>query len=103
MRKFDIESFLPAPTVGEIKIDLTAGTGQNVIHKTVQQVYAISRDDFNTREILMVPEADRDKFFDELRKNYPVRREFQNTKIACTDKNIANVLAGLGFKVSNEK
>jgi erythronate-4-phosphate dehydrogenase len=101
--KFDTESFLPAPAVGEIRVDLGDGQEQNIIHETVQQVYAIGRDDFNTREILMVPETERGKFFDDLRKNYPVRREFQNTKIACTDKIVANILAGLGFKVSDEK
>jgi erythronate-4-phosphate dehydrogenase len=101
--KFDAESFLPAPAVSEIKVDLDVGDEQNVIHETVQQVYAIGRDDFNTREILMVPETERGKFFDDLRKNYPVRREFQNTKIVCTGKNMANILAGLGFKVSDEK
>ena len=101
--KFDAESFLPAPAVSEIKVDLDAGDPQNIIHETVQQVYAINRDDFNTREILMAPAGQRGKFFDDLRKNYPVRREFQNTKIGCTDKNMANILAGLGFKVSDEK
>jgi erythronate-4-phosphate dehydrogenase len=101
--KFDAESFLPAPAVSEIRVDLATGDVQNVIHETVQQVYAINRDDFNTREILMAPAGQHGKFFDDLRKNYPVRREFQNTKIGCTGKNMANILAGLGFKVSDEK
>jgi len=101
--EFDAESFLPAPAVSEIRVDLTAGDKQNVVHQTIQQVYAISRDDFNTREILMAPAGQRGKFFDDLRKNYPVRREFQNTKIGCTGKNMANILVGLGFKVSDEK
>jgi hypothetical protein len=51
----------------------------------------------------MTPAGQRGKFFDDLRKNYPVRREFQNTKIGCTGKNMANILVGLGFKVSDEK
>jgi erythronate-4-phosphate dehydrogenase len=101
--QFDAASFLPAPAVSEIRVDSDAGREQDVIHQTVQRVYAINRDDFNTREILMTPVANRGRFFDDLRKNYPVRREFQNTKVDCTSKNIANILAGLGFKVSDEK
>jgi erythronate-4-phosphate dehydrogenase len=101
--EFNADSFLPPPAVSEIRIDSTAADEQSIIHETVQRVYAINRDDFNTREILVLPEADRAKFFDDLRKNYPARREFQNTKIVCTGKNTANILAGLGFKVSDEK
>jgi erythronate-4-phosphate dehydrogenase len=101
--KFDAESFLPPPAVSEIRVDLDAGDTQDVIHETVQKVYAINNDDFNTREILITPAGQRGKFFDDLRRNYPVRREFQNTKIACTGKNVADILAGIGFKVSNEK
>jgi erythronate-4-phosphate dehydrogenase len=67
----------------------------------VQQVYPIHRDDFNMREILMVPAEQRGKFFDDLRKNYPVRREFQNTSVVVPARNrqLVETLSGLGFKV----
>jgi erythronate-4-phosphate dehydrogenase len=98
--EFNAASFSPAPTVGEIRIDsVDAGKEQDIIHQTVQQVYAINRDDFNTREILMVPEANRGRFFDDLRKNYPVRREFHNTRVLVKDENsrLARKLKGIGF------
>ena len=101
--KYKIEDFLPPPTVPQITIDKIGTDQQSLLHHIVQQVYAINRDDFNTREILMTPAGQRGRFFDDLRKNYPVRREFQNTKVDCTSKNMANILAGLGFKVSDEK
>jgi len=97
----DAGDFLPEPDVPEIKVDERAADEQTIIHDTVQQVYVINRDDFNTREILLVPQAERGAFFDDLRKNYPVRREFQNTAIVGLDKEspLAKKLGGIGFKV----
>ena len=97
----DADDFLPAPEVPEIKVNERAADEQTIIHDTVQQVYVINRDDFNTREILLVPEAERGGFFDDLRKNYPVRREFQNTAIVGLNEEspLAKKLGGIGFKV----
>ncbi len=102
------EDFLPEPDVKQIVIDAAGGEEQEILNQTVQQVYAINRDDFNTREILMVPENSRGRFFDDLRKNYPVRREFQNTRIVMAteskfNKKLLDKLTGIGFKVGNAK
>ena len=95
--------FLPAPQVAEIVIDSAeyAKDEERVLHDTVQQVYVINRDDFNMREILLQPETERAAWFDKLRKEYPVRREFQNTKVTMPGVECCaiNKLAGLGFKV----
>lgn len=99
--KHSINDFLPVPDVPEITVDPAVGEEQTIIHDTVQSIYVINRDDFNTREILIVEPDGRGKWFDDLRKNYPVRREFQNTKIVIDDKEskLARKLAGIGFKV----
>jgi hypothetical protein len=48
----------------------------------------------------MVEQEKRGKFFDDLRKNYPVRREFQNTKIIMTSENgLKAKLRGIGFQI----
>jgi erythronate-4-phosphate dehydrogenase len=96
-----VEDFLPAPEIAEISVDPGSGDEQRIIHDAVQQIYVINRDDFNTREILIVPEEERGKWFDDLRKNYPVRREFQNTKVVLTkdDATLARKLKGIGFKI----
>ncbi len=95
--------FLPPPDVAEIVIDPEeyARAEERVIHDTVQQVYVINRDDFNMREILLQPDDERGVWFDGLRKNYPRRREFQNTKVVIPDIEccIVNKLSGIGFKV----
>ncbi len=108
-----IEDFLPAPLVPEIRVESSNKDEQEILHEMVQQVYPINRDDFNTREILMVEAQERGKFFDDLRKNYPVRREFQNTKVIIggsvpstslrTRQRIADRLEGIGFKVKRQK
>jgi len=91
--------FLPDPAVPEIRITEQQDSEQ-IIHHTVQQVYAIHRDDFNMREILLQPKEQRGVFFDNLRKNYPIRREFQNTAVllADTQSPLARKLEGIGFR-----
>ena len=100
--EYDAADLLPAPQVGEVSLEGRTGDEQAIIHDVVQQVYVINRDDFNTREILLVEPEARGKFFDDLRKNYPVRREFQNTKVTGVrkDSSIAGKLSGIGFAVS---
>jgi erythronate-4-phosphate dehydrogenase len=99
--------FLPEPKVSEIHItpeDLKLDP-EHIIHDTVQQVYVINRDDFNTREILQQEPEKRGEFFDLLRKNYPQRREFQNTRVYLPDAGClaAKKLAGIGFVVCQSK
>jgi erythronate-4-phosphate dehydrogenase len=98
--KYNIEDFLPPPKVPQIVIEKVGPDLQQVLHETVQQVYVINRDDFNTREIAMVEPEKRGKFFDDLRKNYPVRREFQNTTVILNQhsETFTNMLKGIGFK-----
>jgi len=100
--KYEVKDFLPKPAVAEIRISNVAGDEQQILHETVQQVYCINRDDFNTREIAMVEPGKRGKFFDDLRKNYPVRREFQNTIIILKQSRpaLADAIKGIGFKVN---
>jgi erythronate-4-phosphate dehydrogenase len=99
--KHKIEDFLPSPKVPQIVIEEIGPDQQEILRDVVQQVYTINRDDFNTREIAMVEPQIRGKFFDDLRKNYPVRREFQNTTVIfkqpCPP--FAKKLEGIGFIV----
>lgn len=104
---FTEADFLPAPQVPEIPItpEQISGPLETIVHDTVQQVYVINRDDFNTREILTVPEPERGPFFDHLRKEYPQRREFQNTAVVVPagQTPLAEILSGIGFQVRTQK
>jgi erythronate-4-phosphate dehydrogenase len=86
-----IPDFLPEPGLPRLTID----TAANSEH----------RDDFNTREIAMVAPEKRGEFFDDLRKNYPVRREFQNTEIilGAEEARVAEKLAGIGFRIKKSR
>lgn len=99
--EYTVDDFLPDPEVPLIAIDPDSASRQAIIHDTVQRIYVVNRDDFNTREILIVPEGQRGKWFDDLRKNYPVRREFQNTRIElkAPDEILQSRLKGIGFNV----
>jgi erythronate-4-phosphate dehydrogenase len=101
--KYKIEDFLPIPAVPQIIIDENTTGLQAILHKTAHRVYCINRDDFNTREIAMVEPEKRGKFFDDLRKNYPVRREFQNTTVILNQPNttLATTLKGIGFQIKS--
>jgi len=103
--KYIATDFLPEPEVVRIDLDDFSGSEESIIANVVQQVYVINRDDFNMREILLVEADGRGKWFDDLRKNYAVRREFQNTEVLVkdTDSSIAKKLAGIGFKIKMQK
>jgi erythronate-4-phosphate dehydrogenase len=97
---YGIEDFLPEPTIRQLRIDPKRGREQDVLAGAVQKVYDIRRDDARLRWILERPAEKRGEFFDSLRKNYPVRREFHNTLIVLEEpyKTVAEKLAGIGFR-----
>ena len=97
--KYDVEDFLPEATIRALRVNPKTGTEQDVVAGAVQKVYDIRKDDNRLRWILERPAEKRGEFFDGLRKNYPVRREFGNTQIFLEepDKAVAEKLAGIGF------
>jgi len=97
--KYDISSFLPEPAVPELKINPNGGSEQDVLLGAVEKIYDIKADDVRLRRMLEESAKERGKYFDSLRKTYPVRREFQNTHIIVEDKNssLARKLKGIGF------
>jgi len=106
--KYDVDDFLPEPSVPALKINPNNGSEQDVLQQAVEKIYRICEDDLKLRRILDVPTGKRGKFFDDLRKNYPVRREFQNTRITATEntevtENLSKKLKGIGFKVKSDK
>ncbi|MHC4412628.1 MAG: 4-phosphoerythronate dehydrogenase, partial [Planctomycetota bacterium] len=103
--KFDAESFLPEPAVPELQINTQLEDLQGALPAVVRKIYDIKADDFSLRRILNMPRGKRCGLFDKLRKNYPVRREFQNTQVVFNApcEKLAEMLKGIGFKVLGEK
>lgn len=89
---------LPPPPVPEVVVDGASRTG---VADAVRRVYDIRKDDAAMRRVLDLPQAERGPYFDRLRKEYPVRREFFNTRATVRPVNGAMeaVLRGIGFEV----
>jgi erythronate-4-phosphate dehydrogenase len=98
--KYAAEDFLPAPEVPEVEVAAAADNDEAALAQAVASVYSIQRDDANLRQIVKEPPEKRGAFFDALRKNYPVRREFQNTTATFEEPGGAVVrkLLGIGFQ-----
>jgi erythronate-4-phosphate dehydrogenase len=93
---------MPAPSVPLIHVDQQIGERQASIREIIKRVYDIETDDRNLRELIVLEPEHRSKYFDHLRKTYPVRREFYNTVIEFGDlpaQDMDKILAGLGFGV----
>ena len=81
---------------------LLAGiTVEKIIHEAIQAAYDIEADDKRLRAILAEPSDKRGRFFDSLRRDYPVRREFPGTTVELAEPNAAakEALEALGFTV----
>ena len=73
----------------------------DIIYQCVKNAYDILADDARLRKIKGIVPEQRGHYFDTLRKNYPVRREFSNYEaIIGQDRGeLVNILKGLSFKV----
>ena len=61
-------------------------TPEESINIIISEIYDISSDDMNLRKISGLTGKDIGKYFDQLRKNYPARREFPNYTVRINKK-----------------
>ncbi len=99
--RFDGADFLPEAGVPRLQIEAANAGDEELLTRAVEQIYSIKRDDENLRQMVRQPPEKRGRFFDDLRKHYPIRREFQNTTVALDQprEDLARKLGGMGFKV----
>ena len=97
---WDPAPLLPAPECPEIHL---APPYDNAIAQCVSKVYDILGDDARMRATMALPEAERGPAFDRLRKDYPRRREFHNTRVTLSvpDAALTATLRGLGFRAES--
>lgn len=102
--KYVANEFLPEPEVKTIEINQDSGNNQDTLLDAVRRIYNIEKDNAALRQILEEPAESRGRFFDKLRKNYSVRREFQNTEVVLDDNNgtLAKKISGIGFRVAGQ-
>ena len=96
---WDVRSLLPAPQTPEVAVDGTADP-PTALRDALRGVWDLRRDDAALREMRDRPPEQRGRYFDRLRKDYPVRREWHNTRtqVVPPRAEIARTLANLGFR-----
>jgi erythronate-4-phosphate dehydrogenase len=72
--------------------------GFAAIRNLVLQAYDIRRDDAQLRRLMQLPPAGRAAGFDQLRRDYPLRREFSAYRCQLENSEaLESALCGLGF------
>ena len=74
---------------------------EDALRELVLTIYDIEADDRRMRGILDLPSFDQSPYFDDLRKTYPIRREFHNTVVDAGNASslLLDKIAGLGFRL----
>lgn len=92
--------FLPEPAMNKLAFTSSA-EAVPAAYTAIRACYDPRRDDANLRRALALPQSERAVAFDNLRRDYPVRREFSSVKIQLkgTSKSLQDTFKGLGFKL----
>jgi erythronate-4-phosphate dehydrogenase len=99
--QWQIEKALPPVEKPLIALRPDGLRNEEILQKIIRHVYDIVADDRRLREAINLPPENRGRYFDRLRRDYPVRREFHNYKINCetTEKGILTQIQSLGFQL----
>jgi erythronate-4-phosphate dehydrogenase len=90
------------PSMARQPLVVPAGADpQDAVRAAVLAAYDVRRDDADLRRMLHHPAAERPAVFDRLRRDYPVRREFNRytVRLHSAAREAAAQLTGLGFRV----
>ena len=92
------------PAVND-KFNISDNKVQQSLQKVFSSVYNIRKDDSSIRKINEIDSKERGSYFDSLRKNYSLRREFTNYKIGLgsNNKELEEILNVLRFNVEKRE
>ncbi len=96
--EWDPSPLLPAPECPELTVNPSES---GALSGAVRAVYEIMSDDARMREMLaLAAPEEQSAWFDRLRKEYPRRREFFNTRVnfAQPDSAMERLFSGVGFR-----
>jgi len=104
---WDRKTLLPDPAYPEIKIEEMHSSREHTLCEIVKNCYDIRLDDRLLRQLSALPKTEQGPFFQKLRAEYRIRREFFNSSVSLSSKThetmeIARVLQLLGFNVPAE-
>lgn len=96
---------LPTPTVPSLTINYHEQSDEELIQEMVTTIYDLEADYHRMQQLLAIPQKERPRRFDELRKNYPVRREFHRTNVTLpkNQERLQQLLEGIGFLEFSEE
>jgi len=95
------EGLLPPPLVPEIRLDPAGLSEEAALWRIVRPVYDIEADDQRLRAGAAADPKTRGEHFEQLRKNYPIHREFRFTRVALPQGHprLEAKIRGLGFMI----
>ena len=98
-RDFSFEKEVPQHSLKRIEVTDKFETG---LEKLISSIYSIRDDDERMRKMLNIDREERIKYFDSLRKNYPIRREFNNYSVKSNklSKEAKSILEKLRFNLT---
>ncbi len=70
------------------------------LYELLKRIYNIESDSTTMKRMLFMKSQGRKEFFDELRKNYPLRKSFNDYLIKTSSESIKSILEGLRFNVT---
>jgi erythronate-4-phosphate dehydrogenase len=103
--QWDARQALAPAEVECIELDAAGRSDEEMLHAIVSRVYPLERDDEALRRTVdMTPDA-RGREFDRLRKDYPQRREFHNTRVRLAGASgaLRATVQALGFQLDEQR
>jgi erythronate-4-phosphate dehydrogenase len=90
---------LPSPPHPKIELEGAERNDEKILSEIVGRACDLERDDETLRKVFRVPMSERKDYFDKLRSEYPLRREFGSfeVKLDEIDERLGQKIAGLGF------
>lgn len=94
---------LPPPAIDRVTLAAASPDGEPALRTVVSHCYDIVRDDRRLRGVEAVPAPLRANYFRQLRKEYPVRREFPATTVVLPPErtSLSATLRQFGFQTSS--
>ncbi|MBC8946267.1 MULTISPECIES: 4-phosphoerythronate dehydrogenase PdxB [Xenorhabdus] len=89
-QKTELSALLPESDFSHITVH--GEVTQSILKRLMHLVYDVRRDDTPLRQV-----AGQDGAFDQLRKNYPERREWSSLTVHCDSEDSAQLLSRIGF------
>ncbi|MCI0698840.1 4-phosphoerythronate dehydrogenase PdxB [candidate division KSB1 bacterium] len=98
--QWQLETALPPVSQPLISLSLAGRKREEILQSAIQPAYDIAADDRRLRACLNLPPEERGRYFDRLRRDYPVRREFHNYLVELSGNEPAFIkqLKALGFR-----